>query len=152
MLGDATCGIVQTKSGYSASLATELLVSPGQLIYMHIPAKELRNFADSMFPDLAKNSIADCARGMGHRYRAGHDIFLDVPSTLLNDGPEAAIKHLGHIIATDFPTKAGIPIPGFSQSGLGHLLEHWGIPKAWMSLNISDAGLGFLAIADSPLR
>jgi hypothetical protein len=97
---------------------------------------------------LAKNQIADCASGMGHRYRAGHDLLLDVPSTLVNHGPSDALKHLGHIIATDFPTKAGIPIPGFSQSGLGHILEQLGIPKAWMSLNISDAGFGFLAIAD----
>ncbi len=148
VLGDASQGIVQAANGHSASLATELLVSPGQMVYMHIPATELRNFADSLFPSLAKNQIADCACGMGHRYRAGHDILLDVPSTLFNHGPTDALKHFGHIIATDFPTKAGIPIPGFSHSGLGHLLEQWGIPKAWMSLNISDAGFGFLAIAD----
>ena len=148
VLGDVSYGIVQASSGHSASLATELLVSPGQMVYMHIPANELRNFADGLFPGLAKNQIADCASGMGHRYRAGHDLLLDVPSTLVNHGPSDALKHLGHIIATDFPTKAGIPIPGFSQSGLGHILEQWGIPKAWMSLNISDAGFGFLAIAD----
>jgi hypothetical protein len=148
VLGDASQGIFQAANGHSASLATELLVSPGQMVYMHIPATELRNFADSLFPSLAKNQIADCASGMGHRYRAGHDILLDVPSTLFNHGPTDALKHFGHIIATDFPTKAGIPIPGFSHSGLGHLLEQWGIPKAWMSLNISDAGFGFLAIAD----
>ncbi len=148
VLGDASYGIVQADNGQSASLATELLVSPGQMVYMHIPASELRNFADSLLPGLAKNPIADCASGMGHRYRAGHDLLLDVPSTLVNHGPGEALKHLGHIIATDFPTKAGIPIPGFSHSGLGHALEQWGIPKAWMSLNISDAGFGFLAIAD----
>lgn len=148
VLGDATYGVVQADNGHSASLATELLVSPGQMVYMHIPASELRNFADSLLPGLAKNPIADCASGMGHRYRAGHDLLLDVPSTLVNHGPSEALKHLGHIIATDFPTKAGIPIPGFSHSGLGHALEQWGIPKAWMSLNISDAGFGFLAIAD----
>ncbi len=148
VLGDVSYGIVQASSGHSASLATELLVSPGQMVYMYIPANELRNFADGLFPGLAKNQIADCASGMGHRYRAGHDLLLDVPSTLVNHGPSDALKHLGHIIATDFPTKAGIPIPGFSHSGLGHILEQWGIPKAWMSLNISDAGFGFLAIAD----
>lgn len=148
VLGDASYGIVQADNGHSASLATELLVSPGQMVYMHIPASELRNFADSLLPGLAKNQIADCASGMGHRYRAGHDLLLDVPSTLGNHGPSEAFKHFGHIIATDFPTKAGIPIPGFSHSGLGHALEQWGIPKAWMSLNISDAGFGFLAIAD----
>lgn len=148
VLGDASYGIVQADNGHSASLATELLVSPGQMVYMHIPASELRNFADSLLPGLAKNPIADCASGMGHRYRAGHDLLLDVPSTLVNHGPGEALKHFGHIIATDFPTKAGIPIPGFSHSGLGHALEQWGIPKAWMSLNISDAGFGFLAIAE----
>ena len=148
MLGDLSHGIVQASNIHSPSLATELLVSPGQMVYMHIPASELRNFADGLFPGLAKNPIADCVSGMGHRYRAGHDLLLDVPSTLVNHGPSDALKHLGHIIATDFPTKAGIPIPGFSHSGLGHLLEQWGIPKAWMSLNISDAGFGFLAIAD----
>ena len=148
VLGDASYGIVHADNGHSASLATELLVSPGQMLYMHIPANELRNFADSLLPGLAKNPIADCASGMGHRYRAGHDLLLDVPSTLVNHGPGEALKHFGHIIATDFPTKAGIPIPGFSHSGLGHALEQWGIPKAWMSLNISDAGFGFLAIAD----
>lgn len=148
VLGDASYGIVHADNGHSASLATELLVSPGQMVYMHIPANELRNFADSLLPGLAKNPIADCASGMGHRYRAGHDLLLDVPSTLVNHGPGEALKHFGHIIATDFPTKAGIPIPGFSHSGLGHALEQWGIPKAWMSLNISDAGFGFLAIAD----
>lgn len=149
VLGDASYGVVQASSGHSASLATEVLVSPGQMLYMHIPASDLRNFADSLLPGLAKNPIADCARGIGHRYRAGHDLLLDVPSTFVNHGPGEALKQFGHIIATDFPTKAGIPIPGFSQSGLGHVLEQWGIPKAWMSLNISDAGFGFLAIADS---
>lgn len=148
VLGDASYGIVQTDGGHGASLATELLVSPGQMVYMHIPASDLRNFADSLLPGLAKNPIADCASGMGHRYRAGHDLLLDIPSTFVNHGPGEALKHVGHIIATDFPTKAGIPIPGFSHSGLGHALEQWGIPKAWMSLNISDAGFGFLAIAD----
>ena len=148
VLGDASYGIVQADSGHGASLATELLVSPGQMVYMHIPASDLRNFADSLLPGLAKNPIADCASGMGHRYRAGHDLLLDVPSTLVNHGPGEALRQFGHIIATDFPTKAGIPLPGFSHSGLGHVLEQWGIPKAWMSLNISDAGFGFLAIAD----
>lgn len=148
VLGDASYGIVQAGGGHGASLATELIVSPGQMVYMHIPASDLRNFADSLLSGLAKNPIADCASGMGHRYRAGHDLLLDIPSTFVNHGHGEALKHVGHIIATDFPTKAGIPIPGFSHSGLGHALEQWGIPKAWMSLNISDAGFGFLAIAD----
>lgn len=149
IMGDVSSGVVQAGSSHGASLATELLVSPGQMLYMHIPASNLRNFADNLFPELAKNPIADCASGMGHRYRAGHDLLFDVPSTLANHGLAGGMKHAGHILLTDFPTKAGIPIPGFSDPGFGHLLEHWGIPKAWMSLNISDAGFGFLAIADS---
>lgn len=147
-MGDATSGVVQGNGGQSALLATELLVSPGQMLYMRIPASDLRNFADSLLPELAKNPIADCASGMGHRYKAGHDLLFDVPSTFANHGSAEGIKHAGHILLTDFPTRAGIPIPGLSNSGLGHLLEQCGIPNAWMSLNISDAGFGFLAIAD----
>lgn len=148
-VGDASYGVTQAGGSHGASLATELLVSPGQMVYMQIPAGELRNFTDGLFPDLARNRIADCASGMGHRYKAGHDLLIDVPSTFATHGPMEGLKHAGHILLTDFPTKAGIPIPGLSHSGLGHMLEQWGIPKAWMSLNISDAGFGFLAIADS---
>jgi len=49
---------------------------------------------------------------------------------------------------TDFPTKAGIPIPGFSESGLGQYLINLGIPKGYLSLNLLDTGLGILSIAD----
>lgn len=148
VLSDASYGIAQSGNIYGASLASELLVAPGQMLYMRIPHQELRNFTDNLFPELAKNPIADCAKGWGHRYKAGHDLLLDVPSTVVNHGPIAGLKHAGHILLTDFPTKAGIPIPGFSHSGLGQLLEECGIPKAWMSLNISDAGFGMLAVAD----
>ncbi len=148
ILSDASYGIAQSGNTYGASLASELLVAPGQMLYMRIPHQELRNFTDNLFPELAKNPIADCAKGWGHRYKAGHDLLLDVPSTVVNHGPIAGLKHAGHILLTDFPTKAGIPIPGFSHSGLGQLLEECGIPKAWMSLNISDAGFGMLAVAD----
>ena len=148
VLSDATYGIAQSGNTYGASLASELLIAPGQMLYMRIPHQELRNFTDNLFPELAKNPIADCAKGWGHRYKAGHDLLLDVPSTAVNHGPIAGLKHAGHILLTDFPTKAGIPIPGFSHSGLGQLLEECGIQKAWMSLNISDAGFGMLAVAD----
>lgn len=148
-IGDASYGVVQTGGSGAASLATEIIVSPGQMLYMSIPANNLRNFADSLFPHLAKNPIADCTSGMGHRFKAGHDLIFDLPSTMSNHGATEGLKHAGHILLTDFPTQAGIPIPGLSHSGLGSLLEQWGIPKAWMSLNMSDAGFGFLAIADS---
>ena len=148
VLGDASYGIAQTDSGHAASLVTELLVSPGQMLYMQIPHRELRDFAEGVFPAFKTNTFADALSGGQHRYKAGHDLLFDVPSTFANHGTTEGLKHAGHILLTDFPTKAGIPIPGFSHSGLGHALEQWGIPKAWMSLNISDAGFGFLAIAD----
>lgn len=149
ILGDASYGVAQAGGSHGASLSTELLVSPGQMLYMQIPHKELRDFAEGVFPAFKTNQFADVLSGWQHRYKAGHDLLLDVPSTFTTHGPMEGLKHAGHILLTDFPTKAGIPIPGLSHSGLGHMLEHWGIPKAWMSLNISDAGFGFLAIADS---
>ena len=59
-----------------------------------------------------------------------------------------SFKHAGHVICTDFPTKAGIPIPGFSQAGLGQYLESIGLAKGWLSINIMDGAIGFLAIAE----
>jgi hypothetical protein len=115
---------------------------------MQIPAAELRTFVDGMFPTLATNGIADSVSGFGHRYRAGHDLLLDVPRTMFASGPAEGLKHAGHILLTDLPTRAGIPIPGFSHSGLGHLLEHAGISSGWLQLNVFDWGLGLSALAD----
>ena len=148
LLADAPLQVIGNGGHEHASLATEALVVPGQMAYVHIPASSLRSFVDNFFPVLAKNPIADSASGIGHRYRAGHDLFLDVPATFFKHDSLTAVKQIGHIILTDFPTKAGIPIPGFSQHGLGGFLEHAGIHRAWMQLNISDAGFGFLAVAD----
>lgn len=117
--------------------------------YTHIPWSNIRNCVDSLFPTLAKNNLADVAFGLHHRFKAGHDIITDVIfDTLPNKGFSAAAKQSGHIILTDFPTKAGIPIPGFSESGLGSYLVNLGIPKGYLSLNILDTGLGILSIAD----
>lgn len=124
-------------------------VVPGQVAYLQLPSEGLRAFADSCFPKLAIFPIADSAAGMGHRWKAGHDILIDVPATFARHGTVDGFKHLGHIVLTDFPTKAGIPVPGFSHSGLGHLLTEWGIPKGWLSLTICDAGIGILAVAES---
>ena len=52
------------------------------------------------------------------------------------------------MILTDFPTRAGIPIPSFSQAGLGKLLVDVGLPKAWLSLNLVDGVLGILAVSE----
>lgn len=146
--GDVVFGLAQISNPGTASLASDLLVVPGQMAYMHIPATELRNFVDGLAPGLAKNQIADCASGYGHRYMAGHDLFLDVPATFSSHGASAGVKHAGHIILTDFPTKAGIPIPGFSHSGLGQLLEQAGIAKGWLQVSLFDTGVGVFAFAD----
>ena len=126
-------------------------IAPSHIAYAHIPANELRMFVDGAFPTLAKNTIADVAKGFGHRYVAGHDLLLDVPKTIVVHGPVEGIKQAGHILITDFVTKAGIPIPGFSKSGLGGLLEQAGIKRGWMQLNICDTGVGILAISEGSM-
>ena len=100
-------------------MITSMIVATSQFAYLSIPASELREFCDGMFPTFAKCSQADFIRGAYHRYKGGHDIVLDVGETLQHDGISEAFRHFGHIVCTDFPTKAGIPIPFFSQSGLG---------------------------------
>jgi hypothetical protein len=85
---------------------------------------------------------------MGHRYMAGHDLLLDIPRTTQSHGFIEGLNQSGHILLTDFPTKAGIPIPGFSYSGLGKMLEECGLHRGWLQLNLSDAHLGILAIAE----
>lgn len=147
-VGDVAYGLAQSASPDGTTVAGDLLIVPGQMAYMHIPSTELRNFFDSLAPGLAKNQIADSASGYGHRYMAGHDLLLDVPTTMSNHGTYEGLKHAGHIILTDFPTKAGIPIPGFSHSGLGHLLEQAGIAKGWCQVSLFDTGVGVFAFSD----
>ena len=118
-----------------------------QCAYMHIPADVLRNTVDGLFPSLAKNAAADAVSGFGHRWVHGHDLIMDIAGQVFRH-PVHAVKQAGHILLTDFPTKAGIPIPGFSQSGLGSLLVDMGIPKGYLSLNMMDAGIGLLAIGE----
>jgi len=142
-------GLAQAAAIKGSSLPGELLIVPSQMAYMQIPAAGLRNFVDGVFPNLAVNSIADSAKGFGHRYRAGHDLLLDIPQTIGSHGWSEGFKHAGHVILTDFPTKAGIPIPGFSQSGLGHLLEQAGISNGWMQLSLFDTGVGLFVFSES---
>ena len=129
-------------------MITSMIAATSQFAYLTIPTSELREFCDGMFPAFAKCSQADFIRGAYHRYKDGHDIVLDVGETLQHDGISEAFRHFGHIVCTDFPTKAGIPIPFFSQSGLGKALESVGISKGWLNVNICDTGIGVLAIAE----
>lgn len=118
-----------------------------QYAYMHIPADVLRHTVDGLFPSLAKNAAADAVSGFGHRWIHGHDLITDIVPQVFRH-PVHAAQQAGHILLTDFPTKAGIPIPGFSQSGLGTLLTDMGIPKGYLSLNMMDAGIGLLAVGE----
>jgi hypothetical protein len=124
---------------------------PAQMVYAQIPARELRQFVDGMFPGLAKNQIADATVGFGHRYIQGHDLLVDVPKTFMAHGPNDALKHFGHIVCTDFPTKAGIPIPGFSHNGLGPILESAGISRGWLNVSMFDSGVGILCISEGSI-
>ena len=123
------------------------IVAPGQMAYMKLPADVIRNYVDSKFPELAKCSDADFIKGYGHRWKGGHDLFSDVPRTLLDDGPLRALKHVGHLL-TDLPTKAGIPIPGLSGNSLGQWLIDMGIPKGYLSIHWADGCLGVLSISE----
>mgnify|MGYP000773246401 CR=1 FL=1 len=124
-------------------------IIPAQLAYMEIPANSLRDFFDGQFPYLAKCPTADFLSGNLHRYKGGHDLFLDVLATFKEHGLKESAHQAGHILLTDFPTKAGIPIPGFSISGAGEFLQEWGISAGWVQMNICDAGIAFIAISES---
>ncbi len=121
----------------------------GHYTYGSIAANTLRNSVDNLFPTFAKNLDADYISGFHHRYKGGHDLLIDVPKTFSQKGFIDGFHHSGHIILTDFPTKAGIPIPGFSATGLGTHLESIGITKGWLNINIMDGAIGFLAISES---
>lgn len=126
----------------------EITASLGEFVYARIPAQSLRTCVDSFFPGLSKDVVADCVSGAGHRWKDGHDLLVDVlPRTLKN--PSGALHQAGHILLTDFPTRSGIPIPGFSANGLGKLLTEFGINKGYLSLNICDAAVGIIAISES---
>ena len=123
--------------------------SAGNFAYLQIPADSLRGFFDNLFPVLSQNPLADSVSGFGHRFVAGHDLLIDVPRTLSTHGSGAAAKHAGHILLTDFPTKAGIPIPGLSNSGLGNFLTHTcHIPRGYLCLNVVDSVVGIFAMTE----
>ena len=58
----------------------------GKVLYAQISAGTLRNSVDSFFPYLAKFPRADSVAGMGHRWKAGHDLLLDIPQTFARQG------------------------------------------------------------------
>ena len=119
----------------------------GQFIYMEIPASTLRGAVDSAFPYFAKCAEADSVTGFFHRWIWGHDLLIHVPETFASQGVTEGLRHAGHVVLTDFPTKAGIPIPGFSHSGLGQILAQYGIQKGWLNISVFDTCIGVLAIA-----
>lgn len=122
--------------------------SVGEYCYLKIPAQDLRQCIDSLFPYFSKNAHADYLAGLHHRYKGGHDILIDVPKTFSQYGFKDGVNHLCHILLTDFPTKAGIPIPGFSASGLGKYLTAIGIPKGYLSFSLFEGSLSIFAVAE----
>lgn len=131
------------------NVAVDCLAIPGNLAYYKIPTNMLRSSVDSLFPVLAKCREADYLSGAYHRFRGGHDLIVDIAKTMQDKGFAPALRQVGHITLTDFPTKAGIPIPGFSGTGIGKHLADLGIGKGWLCVNMSDASVGVLAIAES---
>ena len=127
----------------------DCIAIPGNFAYYGIPTSSLRASVDSLFPALAKCPQADCLSGAFHRFRGGHDLIIDVAKTMRVDGFAPAMHQVGHIALTDFPTKAGIPIPGFSGTGLGKHLAELGINKGWMCVNLCDTMVGVLAVAEA---
>lgn len=136
-------------SSQSDLLEGTVVILPGQALYAKIDAETLRNFTDTLFAKFAKCSDADFIKGYGHRWEGGHDLLIDVPSTFAEHGPIRGLNHAAHILLTDLPTKAGIPIPGLSgSSSLGQWLVEAGIPKGYLSIHWADGALGLLAISE----
>lgn len=135
-------------SGDVRQIAVDACSFGGVCAYYSIPASNIRNFCDGLFPLLSKCKQADFMVGCMHRWRGGHDLILDVARTAQDHGFAPAAKQAGHILLTDFPTKDGIPIPGFSATGLGRHLVELGIPRGWLCVNAVDASVGILAVAE----
>ena len=127
---------------------TPLFIALNDSLYRAVPADTIRHTVDTLFPSLAKNSTADCLAGAFHRYRGGHDLILDVGKTVTEQGFGKGLKHAGHILLTDFPTKAGIPIPLLSQKGVGGTLQSLGVSPKWLNINLGDTLLGGLTLIE----
>lgn len=98
----------------------------------------------------SKNSINilnHSSVGNLHRWKLrGHDLGLDIPEIFVTKGPIEALRQTGHILLTDFVTKAGIPIPFFSKAGLGGILTKCGVDPRWLNVSLFDTGIGIFAI------
>ena len=147
--------ILDSTGAKTAALGVKAAVCEGKYAYFHIPEKELGTYFDKMFPVFAENKLADTLRGRMHRWKAGHDLFVDIPKTFVSHGPADAIKQTGHILLTDLGTKDGLPIPGLSYNGLGKFLnETCHIPKARLCfrvtevMDIADKGIGIFACSE----
>lgn len=133
----------------SSLLEGSAYIIPGQAVYMKLDDDVVRNFFDKTFAKFAVNKDADFISGYGHRWKGGHDLAVDVPHTLIDHGPLRALNQAVHIALSDFPTKAGIPIPGMSgSSSLGQWLVDIGIPKGYLSIHWADGTFGLLAISE----
>ena len=118
----------------------------GNFLYTQIPASSIQKTVDGLFPYFSRFPSADIPPfGRWHRFREGHDLLIDVPQTFTEHGVRDGVRHSGHIILTDFPTKDGIPIPGLSGNGLGELLVEHGIPRGWLNISVFDGAIGCLA-------
>ena len=150
-LGDVAQGLfLETldPSRSSQFVQAQVAIVPGYLAFIQIPASSLRQTFESLAPSLAKNLDADSVSGLYHRYKAGHDLLLDVSRTAYEKGTWAGAQQAGHILLTDFGTKAGIPIPGFSRDALGGYLESLGVHPRWLQVNLFDSTFGILALTD----
>lgn len=145
---------------------TEFFGLPGKAIFFNVPKEwfvdKITQFCNWAGKDGKKlTEIADFVGGRKHRFKGGHDLFIDVPRTFFKDGFENGIKHIKHLL-TDFVTTDGIPFGGFSEKGLGNFLVnkcgvHW--RKCCVNVvdltnicekgfNIVDKGIGFLCIGE----
>lgn len=133
----------------SSLLEGSAFIFPGQAVYMKLDANVVRGFFDETFAKFAVNTDADFISGYGHRWKGGHDLGSDVYRTLIDHGPLRAFNQAAHIVLTDLPSKAGIPIPGLSgSSSLGQWLVDAGIQKGYLSIHWADGTFGFLAISE----
>jgi hypothetical protein len=122
-------------------------------------------FSKHLFSGTEPNKILDNILGINqgapklgnmHRWgnintglRGGHDLILDVGDTLIKKGPVKAAHQIAHIVLTDFPTKAGIPIPLLSINGIGKfLVTKLNIPIALLNIDLLETIVGGLSIAE----
>lgn len=128
-------------------------------LYSMVPAEAIQKTVHKLFPNLSKCPYADLPPfGKYHRFYRGHDLVIDVANTYRLHGSRAAWHHFGHILLTDFPTKAGIPIPVISHIAkstvmdvpvLGEALRLIGLDRVWLNLSLFDGAMGTFALCGS---